>query len=304
MLTFALVGIQDIDMLLVFSCFQIMLYSPIDVVFWMCLAQNFSLSVFYILFPSFCFCLPSFFQFSFLISVVNIYFLLFIDFYCLVLVLSSVAQPQVPAGLIYCCEFAFHWNAVFVFHRFWHHPASRSAIEASTGTNWSAIEASSGTNWSAIEASTGNWRAIEASTGTNWSAIEASTGTNWSAIEASTGNWRAIEASTGTTIKSAIRFFASLHFPPLYLLCCGRFSAATFGSIDAPGTKTRYFLCMDALSRQDKKEEPSNDTFVLTLGCFLLLILDTRGLHVSPFRQSRVRRKTPATRVLLEPIVE
>ena len=51
-----------------------------------------------------------FFQFSFLISVVNIYFLLFIDFFCLVLVFSSVAQPQVPAGLICCSEFAFHFE--------------------------------------------------------------------------------------------------------------------------------------------------------------------------------------------------
>ena len=81
----------------------------------MCLAQNFSLSVFYILFPSFCFCLPSFFQFSFLISVVNIYFLLFIDFYCLVLVFSSAAQAQPPAGMLVSCRVC-----VFISHcLFW-----------------------------------------------------------------------------------------------------------------------------------------------------------------------------------------
>ena len=42
--------------------------------------------------------LDSFSPFSFLISVVNIYFLLFIDFFCLVRVFSSAAQPPSPTA--------------------------------------------------------------------------------------------------------------------------------------------------------------------------------------------------------------
>lgn len=41
-----------------------------------------------------------------------------------------------------------------------------------------------------------------------------------------------------------------------------------------------------------------HDTF------FVFFCLITQGLRVSPFRKSRARRKTPASRVLLEPIME